>query len=91
MDCLKLVVWSLNRKEEELKWEVIVLCGRGDCISDYTLFTVIEQSCISDLLHDVLIGMQIIRYLSVPHNHSLSEADHVLCVPVASPQPSILL
>ena len=68
MDCLKMVVWSLNTKQDDLKWEGIVLCGCCDCISDYTLFTVIAQSRISDLLHDVLIGMQIIRYLSVPHN-----------------------
>ena len=137
-DCLKMVVWSLNRKHEDLKWEGIVLFGCGDCISDYTLctvyqtihcisdctlyirlytvyqtvhcisdctlyirlytvyqtvhcisdytlFTVIAQSCISDLLHDVLIGMQIIRYLSVPHNHSHSEADPCTVCPSCLP------
>jgi len=87
MDCLKTVVWSLNTKHEDLKWEGTDLCGCGDCILDYTLFTVIAQSCISDLLHDVLIGMQIIRYLSVPHSRSFSEADPCTvwpsCLPTA--------
>jgi hypothetical protein len=80
-------VWSLNTKQEDLKWEGAVLCGCGDRISDYTLFTVIAQSCISDL-HDVLIGMLIVRYLSVPHNHSISEADPCTvfpgCLPTAT-------
>ena len=56
MDCLKMVVCSLNTKQKDLKWEGVVLCGCGDCILDYMLFTVIAQSCISDL-HDVLNGM----------------------------------